>query len=574
MGELCPAFMEIRPGYPVTGIRVQSLQPNVVGFGVGGGIHQHKAQQGFRLVFGNQLPGGAAAQPVVIALPNQVLQFMEPGDLSPDGFFFLCRQSGGVQLIAEGARHGNGGPGADGGASSGLVVGRGGYVGTHGRHGIAEGGAVLDGQPGNGIGVVAAPDLGAVGQCPGIEPSTAAGAALKEYIGEFFRQPLHQVVVAQHEAVAYLPLPGSRKGTAVDIRQIAVKIPLDIVDGILPQKPGQNLIQPVHHVRPAHVQHQLAAAHGGLAPGHRQRPVGVGTVEIRVLADHLRLHPQAHLQAQIPDFSEGGGQPVREFLFMGEPVAKAAEIVVPASEPAVVNNEQLHAQILRPFGNGKEFFFGNVHVRRFPAVQQHRSAFQRVAAAADMVLDKSVIGLGQLRKTLVREGHQNLRGFKGFARFQRPAEALIMNAHDGPDGAGLVKFNIRPVVAGVHQHHAIALPKILGGGPVAEDHEGIVLMAGYPPGRGNGLNTVHQVPPLHGALHGVPPVEVEQLPVAKGQIQAGRCRFPKLYHSVSGVFYPNRPGDDVFFGKDAVQQLHLNPGGGIPQRNGKRLGLP
>ena len=52
--------------------------------------------------------------------------------------------------------------GVDGRSAAGLVVGAGRNMSTHGADRIAKGGAVLDRQPFNGIGIITAPDLGIV----------------------------------------------------------------------------------------------------------------------------------------------------------------------------------------------------------------------------------------------------------------------------------------------------------------------------------------------------------------------------------------------------------------------------
>ena len=186
-------------------------------------------------------------------------------------------------------------------------------------------------------------------------------------------------------------------------------------------------------------------------------------------------------------------------------------------------------------------------------------------AAAYIVPDKVVIGLGEPGQAPVGVGHQHLRGVKDLTGLQHPAEPGIMDAHYRPDGSCLIQFNVRFVVAGVDQHHAIALAIVLGGFRLAENDEGIVLMTGSTPGGGNGLDTLDQIPALRHPLHGVPSVEVDQLPASEGNIQAGRGGLFQHHHAVSGIDNPNGPGDHIFCFKNAVQQLHQHPCGSILQ---------
>ena len=101
---------------------------------------------------------------------------------------------------------------------------------AHGSDGIAEGGAILDFQPLNGIGIVAAPDLGEIVEHSRIKPSAAAAAALKEHLGEFGCQPFQQSIQTQHIPVGCFSLTLRGEHTAVNIRQASVHVPLHIAD--------------------------------------------------------------------------------------------------------------------------------------------------------------------------------------------------------------------------------------------------------------------------------------------------------------------------------------------------------
>ena len=84
--------MIICPGDGVPGIGIQPLEPDVVGLGIGSRIHQDKAQKGLLPVAGDDLPGRAIGQTIVVTIANQILQGMEPLDLLPDGCFFRRSQ--------------------------------------------------------------------------------------------------------------------------------------------------------------------------------------------------------------------------------------------------------------------------------------------------------------------------------------------------------------------------------------------------------------------------------------------------------------------------------------------------
>ena len=110
---------------------------------------------------------------------------------------------------------------------------------AHGAGRVAEGSAVLDLEPVDGVGVVAAPDLGAVVEHTRVEPAAAAGAPLEQHLGEVRRQAAQQVVQAQHIAVGRLALALGGQHAAVHVGHVAVHVPLDVGDVV----PGQQTMK-------------------------------------------------------------------------------------------------------------------------------------------------------------------------------------------------------------------------------------------------------------------------------------------------------------------------------------------
>ena len=93
--------------------------------------------------------------------------------------------------------------------------------------------------------------------------------------------------------------------------------------------------------------------------------------------------------------------------------------------------------------------------------------------------------------------------------------------------------------------------------PIAENHKGVVMVAGRAPRGGDSLNGVDQGTALHLAFHTVPPVEVDQIPLPVGNIQTERGGFVQLDRFRAAVDNLRRPRDHVPFLKDAVIQPYL-----------------
>ena len=77
--------------------------------------------------------------------------------------------------------------------------------------------------------------------------------------------------------------------------------------------------------------------------------------------------------------------------------------------------------------------------------------------------------------------------------------------------------------------------------------------------------------PLGLALHAVAAVEVDQFPLAEGQVQAGRGGLVQPDGTAALVFQQGSPGDDVGLGKDAVQQGDGQAVDGVPQLEAEGL---
>ena len=548
------------------------------GQGVALGMDHHQIHQSLRGIGGGELPAvpeiglEGTRQPIIIAGADQFGVALVTGNLLLDQGHLLPAELIQIQLIAEGAGHGHHTPGAQGNGAAGLMVGAGRDMGAHGRNRVAEGGAVLNGQPLDGVGVVAAPELGHIGQHTGIEPAAAAGAALKQNVGEPGGQPVHQGIDPQDVPVEHLALALGGQGVAVHVRHVPVHVPLDVLDVVLAQKLGEAVGQIVHHLGAAHIQHQLAPAQDGLAAGQGQGPVGVGAVEVRVLADHLGLDPDAELHPQGVDLFDQGRKAPLELFGVDEPVAQAAGVAVPLAEPAVVQHHQPHTQAGGLLGDGVDLVLVEVKIGGLPVVDQHL-AHLGAGGAAEGLPDEPVIVAGQFAQALVGVAEQHLGGGESFARGQMPPEPVGVNAGDQTGGAVVVHLDVGAVVAGVDRHHAVAAAPVLGGSGLTEDHKGVVMVAGSAPHTAHPADVPAQMGALGHPLHGVAAVELDQVPLAEGQIQAGGSGLFQGEGLTALVGQDSGPGDDVLGLVYAVEKLDPQPQHGVPQLDGQCLAV-
>ena len=273
-----------------------------------------------------------------------------------------------------------------------------------------------------------------------------------------------------------LALPVGGQCGGVQVRQMAVHVPFDIADRQPGEKAGERFKKPVHDFPALKIQHELIAAYGGLSAGHAQRPVRMRAKELGILAHHLRLDPEPDLQAHVGDFVQERVKAVGQLARIRKPVAETRVIVVPVSEPAVVDDQHVHAELLCLARKAQELVLIEVKIHGLPTVEEDRPLGEGNVPAADVFADKAVIRVGERRKAAHAAREQDLRCIEVLSRLQEPGEALAVDAGHHAHRAGLIQLDIRPVVPGVDRHDAKAQALVLRRVRLAEDDEGIVLM--------------------------------------------------------------------------------------------------
>ena len=128
-------------------------------------------------------------------------------------------------------------------------------------------------------------------------------------------------------------------------------------------------------------------------------PVRVGTVQFAVFGYHLRLHPEAELHAQRVNPFHQRLQATGQTAPVLIPVPQRAAVIVPMTEPAVVQHHQLHTDRGSFFGKLYQLFFIKIEVCRFPVVDQHRPPDIPELSPADPFVDKAVHPVAQSSKS-------------------------------------------------------------------------------------------------------------------------------------------------------------------------------
>ena len=142
-----------------------------------------------------------------------------------------------------------------------------------------------------------------------------------------------------------LALPLGRERSAVWLGDVPVHVPFHVVDRGAREDLGNRRLEMVDDLGSGEVEHQLLAALRPRPARRADRPVRVTLEQAAARTDHLGLDPQAELEAQRLDLRRQRAKPARELAPINDPVAERAVVAVSLAEPAVVEDEQLDAEV-------------------------------------------------------------------------------------------------------------------------------------------------------------------------------------------------------------------------------------
>ena len=165
-----------------------------------------------------------------------------------------------------------------------------------------------------------------------------------------------------------LSLFRSRQIRGINITKIAVHIPFYITD----VSGGKYLRHGIYYILLyfgiAQIQKALITSLGvGMSRNHHC-PVGMFFIEVTVLTDHLRLHPEAEIHPQSFDFFTEGSNSSGQLLRIRFPVSQGGGVIISSQEPPVIHDEQFDADICSRFCQLQQLSLINLKITCFPAV--------------------------------------------------------------------------------------------------------------------------------------------------------------------------------------------------------------
>ena len=170
------------------------------------------------------------------------------------------------------------------------------------------------------------------------------------------------------------------------------------------------------------------------------------------------------------------------------------------------------------------------------------------------------------------EHHGRLGGGEGLPGLQTPGE---VEGVDAQGHAGLVELGVLHAgqkVARVDQGHGPAAAGVLGGVPVAEDQEGILLVAGGATHAAHSVDPLGQGCPHRLPLPGIGAAQGDEVVLPHREVQAGGGHPGEADGGGAVVAHPDGPGDHVVLLQDAVEQLHRQAAAPVMELHGEGLG--
>ncbi len=169
-----------------------------------------------------------------------------------------------------------------------------------------------------------------------------------------------------------------------------------------------------------------------------------------------------------------------------------------------------------------------------------------------------MINMGQSVQPFRCICHCRFRRIKTFFRLQRVIHHLVQHPHLHPYLPELILFHLKAEISTVQKRHPITASMILRCFPFRQYGKWIVLVAGGSSFTSKTLLSVHHRNTLHVPLHGMPPVEMQQVKVPAQEIQCTAECPVHIKPPLPGVSHDRTPGDHVQPWQYAIFQANLH----------------
>ena len=357
---------------------------------------------------------------------------------------------------------------------------------------------------------------------------------------------------------------------------VAVHVPLEVVQLAGVDQIIQPCNGPVPNLVPGQIQHQLMSLLDA-GPGRVVNdPVGVRPIQVAVRVDHFRLHPQSEEHPLVVTGLGDSLQPVGKTLRVGKPVAQTGLVVGTLGHPAVVDDEQLHAQRRTLVDQRQTVVLPHVKGIGIPRIVDdgpHGVGLVGLIAPGHQVVELPVVeDLAHALEAPVREAAGELGRFKALTRLQGIFRVKAVYAAGDGDQSAELPLHRDVEIAAPMEHAEEHLPRCFGGRAVLiQRKEGDLLSGGAGDAvvlqHGAGLSQ-HQL--IFGVLAAPVAAQMGQPIVpTKGQLPRGALHLFQLQRALLAVADDQPFAQQRQIGPAPVMQLHRDGIGRVPGDDGQ-----
>ena len=299
----------------------------------------------------------------------------------------------------------------------------------------------------------------------------------------------------------------------------------------------------------------------------------MSAVKLTVLVDHLELDPEAELHAERIDALRKARDAVRQAVGVRPPVAEATRLTAARGEPAIVEDEELDADIVRRLGDAHELLLIEIEVRGLPIVDEDGAHLVAPDTARQARAVELVIVLAHAVEAMIRPDHDSLRRLERILRRELPAEFLRMDAHRHARDIKRIDLCLREEVAAVDEREADGLALLLIRLRALEDEERVVDMARLAAQAADGLDARAQMRRILLALAAPPAGELDEVVVRIGKVNGKAHRARERHGLIAPVDETGIAGNRIEVAEDRVREHELDARLLVAQRHQQRICL-
>ena len=190
----------------------------------------------------------------------------------------------------------------------------------------------------------------------------------------------------------------------------------------------------------------------------RQDPVRMFSIKIAVFAYHFRLKPKTEFHPFCLCLLRNSRNAIGQFLQIRIPVAKGRMIILPFSEPSVIQYKQFDSKPFRRAYDLKNLFLIEIKISRFPVVDENRSRPVSPVSSCQACTIQTMECLTHPVKSAIRIDHHRLRCLKLVSVFHLPGKPVRMNSQRHSCDIVCIHLCLRQKISTVDKAEAIHFP--------------------------------------------------------------------------------------------------------------------